>query len=105
MAVLLPGVQSNSIALSMKSAFQIPVEITGGAIVLLLALIIFGGVKRIGKVAEFVVPFMAIGYILLAVIIMILNFEKIPGVFALILTSAFNLEAAYSGVFGLAISW
>lgn len=105
MSVLLPGVQSNSIALSMKSAFDIPVEITGAAIVLFLAMIIFGGVKRIGKVAEFVVPFMAIGYILLAVIIMVLNFEKIPAVLSLILTSAFNLEAVYSGVFGLAISW
>ena len=105
MSMLLPGVQSNSIALSMKSAFDIPVEITGAAIVLFLAMIIFGGVKRIGKVAEFVVPFMAIGYILLAVIIMVLNFEKIPAVLSLILTSAFNLEAVYSGVFGLAISW
>lgn len=105
MAVLLPGVQSNSIALSMKSAFQVPVEITGGAVVLFLALIIFGGVKRIGRVAEFVVPFMAIGYILLAQVIMILNYDKIPEVISLIISSAFNLEAAYSGVFGLAISW
>ena len=105
MAVLLPGVQSNSIASSMKSAFQVPVEVTGGVVVLFLAMIIFGGVKRIGKVAEFVVPFMAIGYILLAQIIMILNYEKIPDVISLIISSAFNLEAAYSGVFGLAISW
>lgn len=105
MAVLLPGVQSNSIALSMKSAFQVPVEITGGVVVVFLAMIIFGGVKRIGKVAEFVVPFMALGYILLAQIIMILNYEKIPEVISLIISSAFNLEAAYSGVFGLAISW
>lgn len=105
MSVLLPGVQSNSIALSMKSAFQVPVEITGGVVVVFLAMIIFGGVKRIGKVAEFVVPFMALGYILLAQIIMILNYEKIPEVISLIISSAFNLEAAYSGVFGLAISW
>jgi alanine or glycine:cation symporter, AGCS family len=105
MSMLLPGVQSNSIALSMKSAFQVPAEITGGIIVLFLALIIFGGVKRIGKVAEFLVPFMALGYILLAQIIMILNFEKIPDVISLIISSALNLEAAYSGVFGLAISW
>ena len=90
MAVLLPGVQSNSIASSMKSAFQVPVEVTGGVVVLFLAMIIFGGVKRIGKVAEFVVPFMAIGYILLAQIIMILNYEKIPDVISLIISSAFS---------------
>lgn len=105
MAFLLPGVQSNSIALSMNSAFQIPVEVTGGAVVVLLALIIFGGVKRIGKVAELVVPFMAFGYILLAVIIIALNFTEIPGVFRLIFSSAFNMESAYSGVFGMAIAW
>lgn len=105
MSLLLPGVQSNSIALSMNTAFQIPVEWTGGIVVVFLGMIIFGGVKRIGKVAEFVVPFMALGYILLAQIIMILNFKEIPAVISLIIKSAFNLESLYSGVFGLAIAW
>jgi alanine or glycine:cation symporter, AGCS family len=105
MSFLLPGVQSNSIALSVKSAFAIPVEITGGIICLLLGLIIFGGVKRIGKVAEIVVPFMALGYISMAVIIILLNLTEIPGVFKLIIGSAFNLESTYSGVFGIAIAW
>ncbi|AMQ56439.1 alanine/glycine:cation symporter family protein [Algoriphagus sanaruensis] len=105
MSLLLPGVQSNSIALSMNTAFQVPVEWTGGIVVVFLGMIIFGGVKRIGKVAEFVVPFMALGYILLAQIIMILNFKEIPAVISLIIKSAFNLESLYSGVFGLAIAW
>jgi AGCS family alanine or glycine:cation symporter len=105
MSLLLPGVQSNSIALSVKSAFAIPVEITGGVICLLLGLIIFGGVKRIGKVAEIVVPFMALGYIAMAVIIILLNLTEIPGVLKLIIGSAFNLESTYSGVFGIAIAW
>lgn len=105
MSLLLPGVQSNSIALSMNNAFQIPVEWTGGIVVVFLAKIIFGGVKRIGKVAELVVPFMALGYILIAQIIMIINYAEIPGVIMLIIKSAFNLESAFSGVFGLAIAW
>lgn len=105
MSLLLPGVQSNSIALSMNNAFQIPVEWTGGIVVVFLAMIIFGGVKRIGKVAEMVVPFMALGYILIAQIIMIINYAEIPGVIMLIIKSAFNLESAFSGVFGLAIAW
>ncbi|WP_432711594.1 alanine/glycine:cation symporter family protein [Pedobacter sp.] len=104
-AFFLPGVQSNSIALSMLNAFDIPVVYTGAAIVLLLALIIFGGVKRIGKVAEVVVPFMAGGYILMAVVIMGLNFTEIPSMFALIIKSAFNLEPAFAGVFGTAVAW
>lgn len=104
-AIFLPGVQSNSIALSVENAFNIPVAYTGLGIVLFLALIIFGGVKRIGKVAEVVVPFMAAAYILMAVIIMVLNFDQIPGVISLIFRSAFNLEPATAGVFGMAIAW
>jgi AGCS family alanine or glycine:cation symporter len=105
MAIFLPGVQSNSIALSMNNAFNIPVAYTGVGIAVLLGLIIFGGVRRIGKVAEIVVPFMAGAYILMAVVIMVLNFSQIPYVFALIIKSAFGLESAFAGVFGMAVSW
>jgi len=104
-AFLLPGVQSNSIALSMQNAFNVPVGYTGAGIVILLALIIFGGVKRIGKVAEIVVPFMAGAYILVALIIMALNIQQVPSMISLIFKSAFGLEQAFGGVFGLAIAW
>jgi AGCS family alanine or glycine:cation symporter len=104
-ALLLPGVQSNSITVSVKNAFNIPVEVTGGIITILLGLIIFGGVKRIGKVAEIVVPFMAAAYILMAVIIIFLNLSEIPAIFSLIFKSAFALEPAFGGVFGMAIAW
>lgn len=104
-ALFLPGVQSNSIALSMHNAFQIPVAYTGIAVAVLLGLIIFGGVKRIGKVAEIVVPFMAGAYILMAIIIMVMHIHQIPSVIMLIIKSAFNLEPAFAGVFGMAIAW
>ena len=104
-AFLLPGVQSNSIASSIQNAFDIPTAITGGVITVLLALIIFGGVKRIGKVAEIVVPFMAGFYILMSVIIIVLNIEQVPSVISLIMRSAFNLEPAFAGIFGMAVSW
>jgi alanine or glycine:cation symporter, AGCS family len=105
MVIFLPGVQSNSIALSASNAFNIPVHITGLAVTIFLGLIIIGGVKRISKVAEIVVPFMAFTYILMAVIIILINITHVPGVFLLIFKSAFNLEAAFSGVFGMAIAW
>jgi AGCS family alanine or glycine:cation symporter len=104
-ALFLPGVQSNSIALSMNNAFQVPVAYTGAAVAILLGLIIFGGVKRIGKVAEIVVPFMAGAYILMAVIIMFMHIQQIPSVLMLIIKSAFKLEPAFAGVFGMAIAW
>lgn len=104
-AFFLPGVQSNSIAAGMESAFRVSPAVTGGLVTLLLGLIIFGGVRRIGKVAELVVPFMAAAYILMAVVIIGLNIGQVPSVLKLILGSAFNLEPAFAGVFGMAISW
>lgn len=105
MSVLMPGVQSNSIALGMKNAFGISPEITGFVIVVLLAIIIFGGVKRIATVAQFVVPFMAVGYILVSLIIVAINIEKLPGVLYLIFNSAFALDSAFGGMVGMAIMW
>ncbi len=105
MALFLPGVQSNSIASSVQNAFQVPAPVTGAAICVMLALVVFGGVKRIGKVAQVVVPLMAGAYILMTVVIISLNISEVPAMFKLILSSAFNLEPAFAGVFGMAISW
>src|SRR5690554_6214107 len=104
-AFFLPGVQSNSIATSINTAFDIPVEFTGVFITVFLALVIFGGVKRIGKVAEIVVPFMAAAYVLMAIIIIALNFSQIPEVFSLIIKSAFGFQPAFAGILGMAIAW
>lgn len=103
--VLLPGVQANSIAAGIENAFGIHPAITGIALAVILASIIFGGVKRIANVAQVVVPFMALGYILVALIIVFLNISQLPGVLALIFTSAFGLDAAFGGILGAAISW
>ncbi|WP_200979055.1 sodium:alanine symporter family protein [Echinicola sp. 20G] len=104
-ALFMPGVQSNSIALSMQNAFNVPVTYTGIGITLVLGLIIIGGVKRISKVAEVVIPFMAAAYILMAVVIISMNITEVPAILTLIVKSAFNMEAAFSGVFGMAIAW
>jgi len=102
---LLPGVQSNAISSSMHNAFEIPVAYTGIGVVVLLAVIIFGGVQRIGRVAELVVPFMAGAYILMALVIIALNYTQILDVFGLIFSSAFSLNATFGGVVGMAIAW
>jgi AGCS family alanine or glycine:cation symporter len=104
-AVFLPGVQSNSIASGVFNAFRVPTAVTGGVVTVLLGLIIFGGVRRIGRVAEVVVPFMAAAYILMAVIIIVMNISQVPEVFGLIVRSAFGLEPAFGGLFGMAVSW
>ena len=105
MALLMPGVQSNSIAVAIDSAFNIKPLYTGLFLVLILGIIIIGGVKRIAAVAQYIVPFMAAAYILMALIIIILNFTELPAVIGLIFRSAFGLEEAFGGITGSAVAW
>lgn len=99
------GIQSNSIAAGLENAFNFNPLITGLVVALLFALVIFGGVHRIGKTAQIIIPFMGIGYVLLALIIIGLNFTQIPSVFKLIFESAFGMDATFGGITGAAISW
>ncbi|RAL22608.1 alanine/glycine:cation symporter family protein [Thermoflavimicrobium daqui] len=97
------SVQANTLTLAFNTAFHIDRVYVGIAITILLAVIIFGGVKRIAKAAELTVPFMAVAYILVALYIIIMNYDKIPTVFTLIIKNAFGLEAAFGGGVGAAI--
>lgn len=104
--VLLPGIQANSIASAVQSAFPaVTPAISGLVIVALLGLIIFGGVKRIGRAAELLVPFMAVGYIFMALVIIVIDFRRVPGMLALIVSSAFGGHAVFGGIIGSAIAW
>ena len=103
--VLLPGVQANSIGSSLKTAFDIDTNVTAAGLALLLGFIIFGGVKRIASFASTVVPFMALGYIIVACVIIALNISALPGVILLIWKSAFGMEAGFGAILGLAIMW
>ena len=103
--VLLPGVQANSVADGIKNAFNLETWVTGVGLVLIFAAIVFGGVKRIAKFTEYIVPFMAIGYMLIALLIIIADIKHLPDVIALVFKSAFNMEAGFGAVFGLAVQW
>src|SRR5699024_7915213 len=87
--LLLPGIQSNSISSSATNALpMIDSWMIGAFIVVILAVVIFGGIRSIANVATAVVPFMAIAYIIVAVAIVIMNIEAVPGLIALIFKSA-----------------
>lgn len=115
--LLLPGVQANAIADSATNVLcgTAGCEAVGGAgalklwiglgVAAVLAVIIFGGIKRIATFAEVVVPFMALGFILMAVIVMIANAGKVPAMFADIFSSAFGAHAAFGAIIGQAIIW
>ena len=98
------AVQANSIANAMHNAFGWQESYVGIAVVLLSAVVIFGGIKRIARVAEFIVPVMALAYLLLALFVMFANIEKLPAILALIVKSAFGLQEAAAGGLGYAIA-
>ncbi|UTW11649.1 alanine/glycine:cation symporter family protein [Marinobacterium rhizophilum] len=97
------ALQSYAVATSFEDAFSIPVFYSGIGLAMIVGLIIFGGVKRIAKVAEVLVPVMAGGYILIALVVLGMNIDRIPDVFMLIVKSAFGLEQAVGGGIGAAI--
>ncbi|WP_368561642.1 alanine/glycine:cation symporter family protein [Pseudoxanthomonas sp. UTMC 1351] len=103
--LLLPGVQANSIASGLNNAWGIAPSVTAAIVVVVLGFIIFGGVKRIARFAEVVVPFMALAYILVALVIMFINIQQVPIIFMLIIKSAFGMEAGFGAVLGLAVQW
>ncbi|AIW14943.1 sodium:alanine symporter family protein [Vibrio tubiashii] len=98
------AVQANSIANAMNNAFGWEDTYVGIAVVLLSSIVIFGGIKRIARVAELVVPLMALAYLLLAMFVMLTNLEKLPAVLTLIFKSAFGLQEAAAGGLGYAIA-
>jgi AGCS family alanine or glycine:cation symporter len=100
-----PSLQTFNIADTMKIAFGVPPIIAGIVVAALFCVIVFGGVKRIGKFAEIVVPFMAVAYVIITVVVLAANYTDIPWIFALIFRSAFNMEAAFGAIFGGTIMW
>lgn len=96
--------QVKSISSAVKISFNIPVIVTSIIVTILVALVTLGGIKRISSVAEKIVPSMAILYILGALMILVFNYEAIPGAIKLIITSAFNPKAALGGAAGITIS-
>ncbi len=96
-------VQSNTICAAFEQAFQIDHITMGIILTISTLLIIFGGIQRIAKVSSIIVPVMALGYILLAIVIVGMNITQIPAIFKLIINSAFGWEQAFGGGIGVAL--
>jgi AGCS family alanine or glycine:cation symporter len=96
-------VQSNSVADVMHATFSVPHWVTGLVIMVLVGMVIVGGIRRIAHVAEYLVPFMAIAYLIAGLIIMVIYVDAIPGAIALIVKHAFTPAAAEGGFAGAAV--
>ncbi len=97
------SVQSNTICQAFEEAFAISPSYMGTVLTLLTAVIIFGGIQSIARVSSIIVPFMALGYIALALVIIAMNITELPGVIALIFSHAFGWEQGLAGGVGAAI--
>ncbi|MFC5630993.1 MULTISPECIES: alanine/glycine:cation symporter family protein [Streptococcus] len=95
--------QVNSITGSLKSSFGLAPQMVSIFIAIIVAFIIFGGIKSISKVAEKVVPFMAVLYILAAITVILLNLNLILPTIGLVLESAFTESAAIGGFLGASV--
>ena len=97
------SVQTNTICGAMEGAFGWNPTIVGIVLMVLTLLVVFGGIQRIARVSSILVPLMALGYLILALVIIVMNIHLIPHVFKVIIESAFGLEQAVGGTVGAAI--
>ena len=103
--VLLTGTQANQISESVSFAFGISPVVTGVILGVIIGIIILGGIRRVSNVASVLVPFMAIAYFVVTIIILIANASMIPTMFKWIFQNAFTMDAAFGATVGTAIIW
>jgi AGCS family alanine or glycine:cation symporter len=96
-------VQANSIADALNNSFGVSHSLTGAVLLVLTAAVILGGIKRIAAVANWLVPFMAVSYVLAALIVLVVHAADIPAAFVTIVTNAFTPTAAAGGFAGAAV--
>lgn len=103
--LLLPPVQSNGIAIAFANSVHVAPVYVGVAVAGVLGLVIIGGVTRIAKVAQIVAPFMALLYIILAIVVLICNYSVIPSVLSDMLKGAVGAHEIFGGIIGSTIAW
>lgn len=91
------AVQSYAVTASIESAFDVPAWQSGIALTAMMAVILFGGIRRTALFSEIIVPIMVLGYFLLALVVLVLNATEIPAALLLVLRSAFGLEQVVGG--------
>ncbi|MCG8545374.1 MAG: alanine:cation symporter family protein [Alphaproteobacteria bacterium] len=96
--------QGNTVAGAAENSLGIDRLWTGIVLAIVTGVVVYGGIKRIAHVADVIVPIMAIGYILMAIIIIVINIAEVPGVFVTIIENAFGFEEAVGGGVGAAIA-
>ncbi|MDF1792534.1 MAG: alanine/glycine:cation symporter family protein [Thalassobaculaceae bacterium] len=96
--------QGNTVAGAVQDSIGIDRMWTGIALAVVTGIVVYGGIRRIARVAEVVVPIMAVGYVAMTIVIILLNIGEVPGMIATIVANAFGFEEVVGGGMGAAIS-
>ncbi|RDD61275.1 alanine/glycine:cation symporter family protein [Ferruginivarius sediminum] len=96
-------VQSNAVADVLETSFGIPEWVSGVIVMVLVGLVVLGGIKRIGRVAEALVPTMCVAYVVFALVVLAINIAEIPAAIGLVFAQAFTPTAATGGFAGAAV--
>ena len=94
------SVQANSVAHGLQDSFGLPAWVTGVTLAVLVGLVVLGGMKRIATVATYIVPFMALAYLLAGLVVLVDHADALPAALALSFESAFTGTAAAGGFAG-----
>ena len=100
MVIAMPMVQANTIAVALDAGHGVPTWLTGAVLMVLVALVVFSGVRGVARAAEVLTPFMAIGYVLIAGAIVLTHLGQVPGYLSDIVAGAFGVREGLAGIGG-----
>lgn len=96
--------QGNTVAGAVQDSLGLDRLYTGAGLAILTTIVVYGGIQRIAKVADVVVPIMAVGYLAMALLVILINITSVPGVIMDIVSNAFGFEEAVGGGMGAAVA-
>ncbi|MGF3141068.1 alanine/glycine:cation symporter family protein [Facklamia sp. P12934] len=105
LTVLMSGVQSYYIVQGLHSAMNLPVILLSTIFTLILGIVIFGGLKRIGRTSQKISPVAGLLYVIMSIIVIIMNIDKLGETLSLIFSSAFGQDAVFGAMLGSALQW
>ena len=103
--IIFTGLQTNAFSSVVTVNFGVSPMMVAVIYALLVAVVVLGGASRIANVADKIVPFMSIAYVVLALAILVINVKEIPAMVTLMVSSAFGTDAVFGGIVGSAVSW
>lgn len=101
--LMLTTVQANGMSSAASNSLGVRPLVSGLFLAFLIGLVVIGGIKRISKVASIVTPFMAVAYIVIALVVLAFNWRAIPGLLSMIVTNAFGINPVCGGILGSTI--